>query len=36
MPWVAALTLLNVKPPLLPVNAPIATAIIGSSRPSVT
>ena len=36
MPLVAVLTLLNVKLPLLSWKAPIATAIIGSSRPSVT
>jgi hypothetical protein len=33
---VAALTLLSVKPPLLPSKAPIATATIGASRNSVT
>src|SRR6266568_3066850 len=36
MPWVAARTLLNVKPPLLSWKAPTPTAIIGSRRPSVT
>ena len=32
MPWVAALTLLNVKPPLLFWKAPIATATIGQQQ----
>jgi hypothetical protein len=36
MPWVAALTLLRVKLPLLSSKAPIATAAIGANRPSVT
>src|ERR1700722_18357904 len=36
MPWGAALTLLNVKPPLLSWKAPTATAISGISSPSVT
>ena len=36
MPLVAALTLLNVKLPLLSWKAPMATASMGSSSPSVT